>query len=729
MSCKNKKAENAFNPAELKIASQFAGNFFGMLKAVHLYPKGHQMLLQVLEKFFNYLNYILAEKQIATIRIFENKLYVLDVYLPQEKLPGIEFFIEELQKRYIRQITFNLGITITDITALIEVLNTDPDALSKTGGASVKLTQAGARATKLIEYYYRKDATIDQERLLTLSNSEIFRFFTDKIAVLNAEQTQVLYDLLKEPSVISALIKVAAQYKLRNESLKHTESQIILNIIHRIKACMSEHAISEEKETQVILQDVVSAFEATDLINLIFDNPDNEILDYTNAMESLSKTVSQETTAQLITDKIRMASKENISIITHTKKLLGRLFIDRKSFLSFLPIFKEKLQNSLAKPKVKEIVNEVCAAFAPGFSFEDAEELALGMISDIELKDIVDGLNILKTVHPDKVELEKNIMEFNIDDARLCVLKHLLVLATEGERDLLKNTLSKLVAMTENMLRQDRWDQSKTMFNFFQEQASSDSELPQEYKQLIIDKVQKLPTLLIEKLAINILFEADTGQMKRYFEKLFLLLGEKLLSLLVKIYAREENLPQAKLVKNIILEHYTPNIFKMNLDLQKELTPNVMRIIELLQAIKSEDTLPLLWDITFHENTLLAQHALKLIAIRGSDTALAMLLKTLEHPQLHIQIAGIERLGSYRLKQVSEALVPIARGQINSHHNEAAINDLRISAPKSLLLIDCSLAKELLLELRAKKRWFIFPIEPKSLRAFAKERLRKLTKK
>ncbi len=727
MSRDTKKAKNDFNSADVKIASQFAGNLFGMLKAVHLYPKGHQMLLQVLEKFFNYLNYILAEKQIATIRIFENKLYVLDVCLPQEKPPGIESFIEELQKRYIRQITFNLGITITDITALIEVLNTDPEALAKAGGASVKLSQAGAQAIKLIEYYYRRHARVDQERLLALSSSEIFRFFTDKMTSLNSEQAHVLYDLLKEPGIISALMKVAAQYKLRDENCELTESQIILNIINRIKASMTEHAISEEEEIQVILQDVVSAFNTADLMSLVFDNPDDETLNYTNAMESLSKTISQETAAQLITDKIRTASKKNASIIAHTKKVLGRLFIDRKSFLSFLPIFKEKLQNSLAQPKVKEIVNEVCAAFAPGFSFEDGEELALGTISDMEFKDIVEGLNILKTVHPDKVELERNINEFNIDEARWCILKHLL--AAEGDQDLFTNLLSKLVALTENMLRQDRWDCSKTMFNFLQEQASSESELPQEHKQLIIDSVQKLPPLLLEKLTINILFESGANQMKKHFEELFLLLGEKLISLLVKIYAREENLPQAKLVRDMIFEHYTPNTFKMDMDLQKELTPNVMRIIDLLQAIKNEDILPLLWEITFHENAILAQRALKLIAIRGSDAALSILLKTLEHPQLHMQIAGIEYLSSYRLKKVSAALVPIARGQTSSNLDEAAINDLRISALKSLLLIDQALARALLLELRAKKRWFFFPIEPKPLRAFAKEQLRKLAKR
>ena len=723
----DKEVKNIVSPAELKIASQFAGNLFGMLKAVHLYPKGHQMLLQVLEKFFDYLNYILTERQIATIRIFESKLYVLDICLPHDKPPGIETFIEDLQKRYIRQITFNLGITVTDITALIEVLNTDPEVLSKEGGASVKLAQAGAQAAKLIEYYYRRHTAVDQERLLALTNSEIFRFFTDKMAALDSEQAHVLYELLKEPAVVSALMKVAARYMLKDENCQLTESQLILNIINRIKASLRTHDISENEEIQVILQDVVSAFDATDLMSLIFDNPDEEILDYTNARESFSKTVSVETTAQLITEKIRTASKENISIIAHTKKVIGQLFIDRKSFLSFLPIFKEKLQNSLAKPKVKEVINEVCAAFAPGFSFEDSEEMALGTISDMEFKDIVEGLNVLKTVHPDKVELEKNILEFSVNDSHIVILQYLL--KTETDRDFFKNTLGKLDAQTKNMLSEDRWEDSKAMLNFLQEQAAATSEQPQENRQLIIDTAQKLPALLLEKLTINILFESDAAQIKMHFEKLFLLLGEKLISLLVKIYVREENLPPEKLVREMICQHYTPNAFEMDMDMQKELTPNVMRIIDLLQTIKSEDTLPLLWDITFHENAILAHRALKLIAIRGSDAALSLLLKTLKHPQLHMQIAGIEYLGNYRVRQVSAALTPIARGLTSYDIEEAASIDLRTSSLKALLLLDDVLAKTLLLELQAKKRWLFFPIEPKYLRAFAKEQLKKLAKK
>ena len=482
----DKDSEKIINPAELKIASQFAGNLFGMLKAVHLYPKGHQMLLQVLGKFFDYLNYMLGERQIVTIRIFASRLYVLDICLPLNKPPGIDTFIEDLQKRYIRQITFNIGVTITDVTALIEVLNTDPKTLAKEGGASIKLAQAGAQSTKLIEYYYRRHATIDQERLLALSNSEIFRFFTDDMVALDSAQAHILYDLLKEPGIISALMKVAAQFILRDENCKLTESQLILNLINRIKVSMSKHAISEKEELQVILQDVVASFDATDLMSLIFDNPDNEILAYTNAIETLSKTVTAETTAQLITEKIQTADKDNVSILAHTKKVLGQLFIDRESFLNFLPIFREKLQSCLSQTKVKEVVNEICAAFAPGFSFEDGEEMALGTISDMEFKDIVEGLNILKTVHPDKLKLENNILEFSMDNAHLGVLKYLL--CTEGEYNFFENILNKLISLTENIMKQDYWEQTKDIFSFLQIESSPDSALLPKNKQLIIKR-------------------------------------------------------------------------------------------------------------------------------------------------------------------------------------------------------------------------------------------------
>jgi hypothetical protein len=462
-------------------------------------------------------------------------------------------------------------------------------------------------------------------------------------------------------------------------------------------------------------------------MDLIFNNPDHETLHYAKAMDSLSKIISEETAAEFITDKIRLSSgKDLTSIIANTKKILGRLFLDRKAFLSFLPVFKEKLQNSLSKPKAKDIVNEVCASFAPGFSFED-EELALGTISELEFKDIVDGLNTLKTVHPDKPTIEKEILDFNADESRLCILKYLLV--QNIKLDLFRNILGKLIASTENMLRKDNLDYGKEMLGFFQEQISAESDLDKECKQLIIEAAGKLPALLLEKIVINILSSHEEDVVRNNFEELFLLLGETLIALLVKIYAREENLPHAKVVREMIFNHYTPNIFNLNIDLKKELTQNVMRIIDLLQTIKSEDTLPLLWDITFHENAILAQRALKLIAIRGSDAALSLLLKTLEHPQLHMQIAGIEYLGSYRTEKVKNILIPIARGQIQSDFDEAAIKDLRISALRSIMFLDEAAAKKLLVEVRSKRRLLIIPVEPKPLRVFAKEQLKRLAKK
>jgi len=723
MNAEHNTPKQTINPAELQLASQLAGNFFGMLKAVNLYPKGHQMLLNVLEKFFNYLNYILGEKQSATFRIFENKLYVQDVPLPHDKPPGIEEFIEEMQKRYIRQISFSPGVTITDITALVDVLTADPEELSKSGGPSLALAQGGAQATKIIEYYYRRHASVDQERLLSLTNSEIFRFFTDKLMALDIKQARILYDLLKEPMLISALTKVAAQYMMREPNTDLSESRLILNIINRIKTALIDTGVSEEAEIQVIFKDVIGSFDAHDLFNLIFENPENEIIRQTDALTAFSSKADEETTARMITEKIQTSKEDNRSIINHTKNVLGKLFVDRSSFLNFLPMFKEKLQDNISKQKAKTILNDVCAAFAPGFSVEEDVELALGTISDSELSDIVAGLDMLKSVHPDKKTIEKEIIDFNAEYARLQILK--TVLLEDEDPEFFKQTTSKLVNAAQAMMQGDRWDESRKMFTFFQCLASPEGGLPEHRRGIIASRIQAMPSLLVEKLIINILFEASAEDIEKNFQEFFALFGEKLVSLLIKIYARAERLPQEKLIRDFILKHYTPASFKRDIDLQKELSQNLMRIIDLMQQIKEEGILPLLWEVTFHENAIIAQRALKLIAIRGSNSALALLLKTLTHPQFHIQIAGIEYLGSYKSKEARSALLPIAQGRASKSDDEQASNELRITALKSLMLLDEALAKELLIAVLKKKRWLFFPVEPKQLRLFAKQQLKK----
>ena len=69
---------------------------------------------------------------------------------------------------------------------------------------------------------------------------------------------------------------------------------------------------------QVILKDVVSSFNAKDLLDLIFENPEDAVINYTNAIDSFSGQTDAETTAKLITDKISGSQEDSSSIIAHT---------------------------------------------------------------------------------------------------------------------------------------------------------------------------------------------------------------------------------------------------------------------------------------------------------------------------------------------------------------------------------------------------------------------------
>ncbi|MDD5746927.1 MAG: HEAT repeat domain-containing protein [Candidatus Omnitrophica bacterium] len=706
--------------ADEKIAAQLAGHLFAMIKAAHLYPKGHQMLLQVIEKFLNYLNYVLGEKQIATFKIFNDDLFVLDEPLDPQKIVGIGDFVEELQKRYIRQIIFNPGATLSDLNIFIELLRTPPESIEPLGGSSKIVEHAGAQGIRIIEYYFRRHGSLDQERLLNLTHSEIFRFFTDDtLTELDIEQTRILYELLKESSLICALLKIAAQYLMRNNTVI-AESEIIVTILKKIRQAVTAKNFSEESEIKTILTDIVASFDKQDLFNLVFEQPNDEILEYTDAAALLSGQLDSTKTAELLAEKFANAPKHT-SIIEHTKNILNRLFIDRKAFLTFLPIFKEKLQNAIPyADKTKKILNDICNAFAPGFSLDEDIDLSLGTISEGEKSDIVAGLAMLKAVHIEKTALETAIGKYDEAGAYTATLQKLL----EVETDLLafQQILKKLVLANQALLNKDNFDAGIAIFLFFHQQISGESNIKQEYRQIIIEACADTSPLLLEKLFAHILFNVDADRCARLFEQLFDLLGQQCPALLLKSFAREEHLPKKNFVSGFLSTHYTPDILSFSPDLSTEPAENLMRIIDLFRGIDNDDVLAVFWKITFHDNARLSHRALALIAERPTSMALKILLQAIKHPNLPLRIAAIEYLAQYPYKITQETLVPIARGQ-----SDGANNDIRIAAIKSLAKLNSTAAKTVLQEILKKKRFLFFPIEPKPLRIAAKEQLRLLT--
>jgi hypothetical protein len=712
------------NPQDIKLAQALAGSLFGMLKGVHLYPKGHQMLSQVVKKFYSQVKEVLEQKQIAVFRIFENNLFVLDVKLESAKAPGIEDFIEQMQKRYIRQIIFNPSTTLTDIDCLVDLFNIDPDQIFPLGGASLILSQKGAQGIRILEYYARKHSTLDQDRLLTLTNSIIFRFFTDdSLQTLDTEQTHFLYELLQESALICELIKIAAQYILR-QSTEMTETQLILKILNKIKNAMTALELSEAEEIKIILKDLISSFNNEELFEMVFENPDAEILTYTEAADHLSATMDPARTAELMVKKIS-DSGNDASIIAHTKNVLSRLFIDRTAFLNFLPAFKQNLQIHLDKSdKTSSILNDICSAFAPGFSLEDDVELALGTITSEEKNDIADGLEVLKTVHIEKEKLKKHIEEYPGTAGHIEIIQELLRYPHAAE--LFRILLEKFMKISRGILQGNDHAQALAIFDFFAFALSSKSALENEQKMLISEEMVNISDVLIEKTTLEVLKKYDETKTMHFLVTLNSLFGARFIRLIIRLYAQKGDLPQAHIVKQVILTNHSSEALKLDFDLSKQPTNSVVRTIDLLQQIENDDILPALWMVLFHENVILAQRTIKIIAQRKSHAALSVLLRCLEHPNIALRIVSIEYLDKFRYKEVRSALAAIARGEKGLGPDEKLNNDMRIASLKSLSSLDKAFTIKILDEILAKKKFLFFPIENKELRGFAKNNKKEL---
>ncbi|MBU4305213.1 MAG: HEAT repeat domain-containing protein [Candidatus Omnitrophica bacterium] len=705
---------------DIKLFSHFAAALFGMLKGAHLYPKGHQMLRAVVENFLTSLKDVLAQNKIVTLRIFENNLFVLNARIDPEKTAGVDGFVEEMQKRYIRQIIFNTSTNTTDINALIEALKLPPENITINDGARAVLESNGARGIKIIEYYSRRNTAFDPEQLLSLTNSEIFRFFTDETQQeLNPEHTHLLYELLKESALMCALIKVAVQYILRNASSGEKESNVILRIMRKIKNSIM--SISEETETKTILQDIISSFDKETFFSLIFENRTDEIILYTDAFALFSKQTDIKTTADLLTQKI-LNSKQNREFISQVKQTLQNLFADRKTFLSFLPVFKETLlQKHPHQDKALTILNEICDAFTPGFSLEDDVALSLGAILGSERQDIVNGMEILKTVAVEKEAISAAILNYDIEENYVFILQTLLV--KERALEIFQKILDKLLSAIESAIKDGAASRGRRMMLALSENLAQCTDKRSFQEQKIIAALNSIPAPIIEKLIINTLTTCKDEDIRQSLSRFFALFNENLFSLLLNIYLGTKDLPNIPLVRNLIAAHYKKTSLMPPINLRREQPSRMMRLLELLEEINDEQIVPLLGEITFHNNPLVTQRALKILAEQRSGAALAEMMKVLAHPSLPLRITAIEYLAQFRYKQVLSALTVIAFSKEKTAAGEEDRLKLRKAALKSIIALDISAAKAVLKRILNKKKLFFLAAEPKALRVFAREHL------
>ena len=353
------------------------------------------------------------------------------------------------------------------------------------------------------------------------------------------------------------------------------------------------------------------------------------------------------------------------------------------------------------------------------FSLDENAELELGLISESETNDLVEGLNVLKTVKLDKSRLEENIKNFNTEPDYIIILQS--VLEKEQDAPFFQQTTEKLIKILQKLMQDKNFEQTFSVLKFITGLLNQDHP---ERKKSLTASTKTCPLAIINAFTKSVLQIQDAQKAESLLHQLAACFKEGFISILVNIYTAEEKIPFAQTVQKIISDNYAAGAFVLNQDLHRQSPANIMRLIDLFQTIDHDEIVMPLKEIARHENVIIATRALKRIAQIKSAKALAVLLEFLEHSRPALRIASVEYLGDFPYKQVRTALEPIAQG-MGKGKNVSDIS-IRIAALESLLKIDPVFAKSAARKILNKKLFLLFPVEPKQLRETAKKCLKNI---
>jgi hypothetical protein len=288
--------------------------------------------------------------------------------------------------------------------------------------------------------------------------------------------------------------------------------------------------------------------------------------------------------------------------------------------------------------------------------------------------------------------------------------------------------LDKLTAQINLLLEHEKTEQVWKILGFFDNLVSDQNEMKTDHKDMIFGSLAALPLPVLEKLIIKTLYLPGEEDIKTAFKKLLKLFPSKLITLLINFLIFNENLPKVPLLREIITANYHTGALKPDFDLKKTSASQITRFMDILKDLNSDDTFPFLSEIASQDNIIIAKRSLEIIASKRSDKVLPFLLKAVDGPDIPLRIVGIECLGRHDTPKTRSILADISQGKINMTDSPLENVDIRVTALRSLELLDKAQAVKIFKNILNKKQFFFMFAEPKKLRVFAAERLKKYQK-
>ncbi len=119
--------------AAVEKARKILHSLVSALKNESYYPPHHPFVAQSLSALHEILKSYLLEGKPIILNFFQDELYYEDVPLPEESLSHAQL-IKNFSERDIGSITFQTGVTSSELRIFIHLLNKNPEELSEKGG-------------------------------------------------------------------------------------------------------------------------------------------------------------------------------------------------------------------------------------------------------------------------------------------------------------------------------------------------------------------------------------------------------------------------------------------------------------------------------------------------------------------------------------------------------------------------------------------------------------------
>lgn len=673
-------------------------NFLKSIKLSRLYPADNPLPLQAINTLFLLLDeFLTAEGELPLVPLREGFAFQGKIISPDSQ--DLKEISVELRAKSILRFTFYAGLTNSELSEFIKILNLDVDSIKIQGGFDTLLWSRGISSIAVKEGTIKM---VEGEELLEregLSPNEaaFYQSLLEKDESLSLGEQKILFRLLDDPAKLADFFRSLGR---KGAGIKEVDQEKhlahLLEVLKRVSEIITGEqaerqsryfrnmgeallALDDEIKSRLIgkevvekkIKPVIRAFE--ELRPLDFVQGFKGVIKEEKDLESLVKVLDQ--------TNLSPAFKEEI--------------------LRSLPFFKEREKELEGLEDVKvdqDLIKEHQAAVESITHFDTS-------LSEQE-REVLNGLTLKLSTE----EISRKVGQILIEMIEL----------SRGDLEMFSQVIERAKEIVDLLVRRGDFGVAREIVRAFRGKLTSKGSI-EEYR--VVDKALKhfssLNFVLSVVDAIKS-FERESKDFKEAVSFLALLDRESTINTFVDLLGKERQVSRRKMICNILARLGTYEVQVLGSRIDDPRWFLVRNIVNTLGLIGTEKVYPYLEKACFYPDARVRKSAVKAVARLKLPQGNALLLELLKKEEdSEVLEALIISLGAQRIKEARQPLIEfIERGSLIGENFK-----LKLAAIEALGNLGSAEALPFLQEL-SKTKSLVWSGKAREIREKAKEAIR-----